>query len=97
VPGLAHIHSWDIEHLYRAATDWAATAEHWEDSFTAVHSGTLSPGGTMWEGQAAEAAQERTFGEMASEEKHGLPPRGKGLSHRARAFLKLAEACLEHR
>jgi XTP/dITP diphosphohydrolase len=39
----------------------------------------------------------RTFGEMPSEEKHGLPPRGKGLSHRARAFLKLAEACLEQR
>jgi XTP/dITP diphosphohydrolase len=36
----------------------------------------------------------RTFGEMSSEEKHGLPPNGKGLSHRARAFLKLAEACL---
>jgi XTP/dITP diphosphohydrolase len=36
----------------------------------------------------------RTFGEMSSEEKHGLPPRGKGLSHRARAFVKLAEACL---
>jgi XTP/dITP diphosphohydrolase len=35
-----------------------------------------------------------TFGEMPSEEKHGLPPRGKGLSHRARAFLKLAEGCL---
>jgi XTP/dITP diphosphohydrolase len=39
----------------------------------------------------------RTFGEMSSEEKHGLPPRGKGLSHRARAFVKLAEACLEQR
>ncbi len=39
----------------------------------------------------------RTFGEMGSEEKHGLPPRGKGLSHRARAFVKLAEACLERR
>ena len=38
---------------------------------------------------------DRTFGEMSSDEKHGLPPRGKGLSHRARAFLKLAEACLE--
>jgi XTP/dITP diphosphohydrolase len=38
---------------------------------------------------------DRTFGEMSSEEKHGLPPRGNGLSHRARAFLKLAEACLE--
>jgi XTP/dITP diphosphohydrolase len=37
----------------------------------------------------------RTFGEMSSDEKHELPPRGKGLSHRARAFLKLAEACLE--
>jgi XTP/dITP diphosphohydrolase len=36
----------------------------------------------------------RTFGEMDSAEKHGLPPRGKGLSHRARAFLKLAAACL---
>jgi len=36
-----------------------------------------------------------TFGEMTSDEKHGLPPRGLGLSHRARAFLKLAEACLE--
>jgi XTP/dITP diphosphohydrolase len=39
----------------------------------------------------------RTFGEMTSEEKHGLPPRGAGLSHRARAFLKLAEACLASR
>jgi XTP/dITP diphosphohydrolase len=39
----------------------------------------------------------RTFGEMTNEEKHGLPPRGKGLSHRARAFLKLAEACLARR
>ena len=37
----------------------------------------------------------RTFGEMTSVEKHGLPPRGKGLSHRARAFVKLAEICLD--
>jgi XTP/dITP diphosphohydrolase len=36
----------------------------------------------------------RTFGEMTADEKHGLPPRGLGLSHRARAFLKLAAACL---
>ena len=38
-----------------------------------------------------------TFGEMTSEEKHGLPPKGRALSHRARAFLKLAEACLDRR
>jgi XTP/dITP diphosphohydrolase len=37
----------------------------------------------------------RTFGEMSREEKHALPPAGRGLSHRARAFLKLAEACLD--
>lgn len=36
----------------------------------------------------------RTFGEMMSVEKHGMPPEGRGLSHRARAFLKLARACL---
>jgi XTP/dITP diphosphohydrolase len=39
----------------------------------------------------------RTFGEMTSIEKHGLPPLGLGLSHRARAFVKLAELCLEPR
>src|SRR6186997_3347806 len=35
-----------------------------------------------------------TFGQMSVDEKHGLPPQGRGLSHRARAFIKLAEACL---
>jgi XTP/dITP diphosphohydrolase len=38
---------------------------------------------------------ERTFGEMSALEKHGLPPQGLGLSHRARAFVKLAAACLD--
>ena len=37
---------------------------------------------------------DRTFGEMSRDEKHGLQ---NPLSHRARAFLKLAEACLEQR
>ena len=37
---------------------------------------------------------DRTFGQMSAEEKHGLPPKGQGLSHRARAFVKLAQACL---
>ena len=37
----------------------------------------------------------RTFGEMSAEEKHGVDwAAGRGLSHRARAFLKLAEASL---
>lgn len=37
---------------------------------------------------------DRTFGQMSAEEKHGLPPKGQGLSHRVRAFMKLASACL---
>jgi XTP/dITP diphosphohydrolase len=37
---------------------------------------------------------DRTFGEMSADEKLGLPPRGKRLSHRARAFVQLAQACL---
>lgn len=37
---------------------------------------------------------DETFGEMSAEQKHGLPPRGLGLSHRARAFVLLAQACL---
>src|SRR5215468_1762462 len=39
----------------------------------------------------------RTFGEMTSVEKHGLPPLGLGISHRASAFVKLAEICLNGR
>jgi XTP/dITP diphosphohydrolase len=38
---------------------------------------------------------DRTFGEMTGIEKHGLPPLGKGLSHRARAFVKLVGRCLD--
>ena len=38
----------------------------------------------------------RSFGEMSAREKHGLPRDGAlALSHRARAFQKLARACLE--
>ncbi len=38
---------------------------------------------------------ERTFGEMSAEEKHGIPADGSlALSHRARAFQKLARARL---
>jgi XTP/dITP diphosphohydrolase len=36
-----------------------------------------------------------TFGEMTAEQKHGSAPGRPGLSHRARAFAALAEACLD--
>jgi len=38
---------------------------------------------------------DRTFGEISSEEKHGVDwQSGNALSHRARAFVQLAQACL---
>lgn len=64
VPSLSQIFGWDTEHLSRAATDWTDAAEHWEDAFGSVHRGMLAPGGTVWEGAAADAAQERAFGDL---------------------------------
>ncbi|WP_319437589.1 hypothetical protein [Mycobacterium sp. RTGN5] len=63
-PSLSQIVGWDTAHLYQAATDWVNTAEHWEDSFASTHHDTLSPGGTSWEGQAAEAAQQRAMADL---------------------------------
>jgi len=64
VPGLTQILTWDTGHLHRAAVDWTSTGEQWEEIFTGVHRGMLSPGGTVWEGNAAEAAQERSFADL---------------------------------
>jgi hypothetical protein len=64
VPSLSEIHAWDVTHLQNAARDWTSTAEHWESSFSSIHRATVSPGGTVWEGVAAEAAQERAFADL---------------------------------
>ena len=72
------------------------------DEFEATVDGTLvwpprGERGFGYDPMFLPSGHTRTFGEMTNVEKHGLPPRGKGLSHRARAFLKLAEACLAAR
>jgi len=69
------------------------------EEFEATVDGTLvsPPRGTLgfgYDPMFLPDGHTRTFGEMPAEEKHGLPPHGKGLSHRARAFLMLAAACL---
>lgn len=87
----------------RSAHFVSALCVAWPDGhveeFEAIVEGTLvwPPRGTQgfgYDPMFLPDGHERTFGEMPAEEKHGLPPRGGGLSHRARAFLKLAEACL---
>jgi XTP/dITP diphosphohydrolase len=73
---------------------------HREDFEGRVHGALVSPPrgklGFGYDPMFLPDGHARTFGEMSSEEKHGLPPQGRGLSHRARAFMMLAEACLEH-
>ncbi len=71
---------------------------HVED-FEGVVEGTLvwpprGPAGFGYDPMFQPEGHSRTFGEMSGAEKHGLPPLGRGLSHRARAFMALARACL---
>ena len=71
---------------------------HVEDMRGEVH-GTLvwPPRGTAgfgYDPMFLPDGHDRTFGEMTAEEKHGWTPgAGEGLSHRARAFAKLAARC----
>jgi XTP/dITP diphosphohydrolase len=87
----------------RRAEFVSALCVAWPDGHLEEFEGTVE-GALVWPPRGAAGfgydpmflpdGHDRTFGEMPSDEKHGLPPRGLGLSHRARAFLKLAEACL---
>jgi XTP/dITP diphosphohydrolase len=88
----------------RAAHFVSALCVAWPDgqleAFEGRVDGTLvwPPRGTMgfgYDPMFLPDGYELTFGEMTSEAKHGLPPRGLGLSHRARAFVTLAAACLQ--
>ena len=56
LPGLLQINAWDTAHLGAAAASWTTTAETWEDAFTTVYRQAPFPGGTAWEGDAADAA-----------------------------------------
>ncbi|MFA5711632.1 hypothetical protein [Mycolicibacterium sp.] len=61
---LSRIRNWDTSHLLEAARDWAGIAEDWEDSFSAAQRVAVSPGGTDWDGAAAEAAQHRALSDL---------------------------------
>ena len=94
------------EHSQRNAHFVSALCLAWPDGHVDEFEGTVD-GTLVWPPRGERgfgydpmflpSGHTRTFGEMTNVEKHGLPPRGKGLSHRARAFLKLAEACLATR
>jgi hypothetical protein len=60
----SQIVAYETAHLEDAALRWAKTGNEWEDHFSAIHQGTLAPGGTEWEGAGADAAQDGTFADL---------------------------------
>ncbi len=59
MPTRSEVENWDTEHLDAAADHWSKTATVWEDCFTQYAHQVANPGGAPWEGDAAEAAQQR--------------------------------------
>jgi XTP/dITP diphosphohydrolase len=75
----------------------------WPDGHTELFEGRVfgdlvTPRGTLgfgYDPMFRPQGMDRTFGEISSEEKHGVDwQSGEALSHRARAFVTLAAACL---
>lgn len=56
VPTLSAVRRWDTDHLIAAAARWISTATSWEEAFGALHREIPSPGGTHWDGAAADHA-----------------------------------------
>jgi XTP/dITP diphosphohydrolase len=93
----------DVAHDKRTAHFVSALVIAWPDGHTELFEGRVfgdlvfPPRGNQGFGYDAmfcPTGEARTFGEMSAEEKHGLPPLGLGLSHRAKAFIELAKNCL---
>lgn len=57
-PTLSQVRTWDTEHLLAAASHWTETATVWEHHFSHFATQISFPGGELWEGEAAEAAQQ---------------------------------------
>lgn len=60
----ADIEAWSTTHLETAATHFKSVAGHWEGHFETIHTGMLRPGGTAWEGTAADNAAERSWADL---------------------------------
>jgi XTP/dITP diphosphohydrolase len=89
----------------RAAHFMSALVIAWPDGHEElfegrVHGTLVAPRGSLgfgYDPMFLPEGETRTFGEMTSEEKHGIDwnaPEKRPLSHRARAFRSLADSCL---
>lgn len=65
LPRLADVQAWDTSHLTSAAQRWADAATRWEDGFAELARHSFTPCGSVWEGAAATAAQDRAVADRA--------------------------------
>lgn len=63
LPTVSQIETWRAEHLDAAADEWTQRAYAWEWAYSAVVQEVSEPGGTPWDGVAAEAAAQRVTGD----------------------------------
>jgi hypothetical protein len=76
LPTLSQVRTLDTAYLREAAEYWTRTGNLWEQAFGEVHERMSTPGGATWKGQAAGAAQERSYLDLvkvrgASDRLHG--------------------------
>jgi hypothetical protein len=76
LPMLSQVQTLDTGYLREAAEHWTRTGNLWEQAFGEVHERISSPGDTTWNGQAAAAAQQRSYLDLvkvraASDQLHG--------------------------
>lgn len=65
LPTLSQIRQWDTSRLEVAAQRWISTASVWENAFQAVYRSAQAPGGTTWQGAAADSAVARAQADRA--------------------------------
>lgn len=70
VPSLSQIESASFGYLPDAGTYWRTLGEKLQAGFTEVRTEIMAPGGSVWRGAAAHAAQQRAAGDVAT---IGLP------------------------
>jgi hypothetical protein len=61
LPTLSQVQTLDTAYLDDAAQHWTRTGNLWEQAFAEVHDRMSTPGGVLWEGQAAGDALERSY------------------------------------
>jgi hypothetical protein len=60
LPGLSEIEAANWDYLKTNATAWTNVAHTWESAFAEVRDSSVRPGGTEWNGDAADGFQHRT-------------------------------------